>query len=285
MTNIEIKTKNIYDSLNNSERKVATYFLANIDNIFTMPISQLAKESGVSQVTWIRFCKAIGFDGLKDLKKALFSEINSQSATTSEIMNFSDVNSYQNVEEICNAIKNTTIEAIEDTFKMIEYEKLSTVADLIINSKNIYLFGVGASGILADDLYQKLIRIKKNAFFNRDIHMQLIYASTMSEKDIAIIFSYSGKTKDMLDILKIAKENHTPTVAVTKYNKSELMQNVDYALYVSTPEISHRSAAMSSRIAQCAMIDVLFSLIANKDYKKVKKYLEKSYTTCIEHSK
>ncbi len=73
MTNIEVKTRSMMDSLNNSEKKVATYFLNNIESIFSSPIADLAKESGVSQVTWIRFCKAIGFDGLKDLKKKSIS--------------------------------------------------------------------------------------------------------------------------------------------------------------------------------------------------------------------
>ena len=72
MTNIEVRTQNIYENLSNAEKKVASYFLDNVENVFAKPISQLAEESGVSKVAWVRFCKAIGFDGLKDLKKSLF---------------------------------------------------------------------------------------------------------------------------------------------------------------------------------------------------------------------
>jgi len=75
MTNIEVRTQNIYENLSNAEKKVAAYFLDNVENVFAKPISQLAEESGVSKVAWVRFCKAIGFDGLKDLKKSLFSEL------------------------------------------------------------------------------------------------------------------------------------------------------------------------------------------------------------------
>ena len=70
MTNIEVRTQNIYENLSNAEKKVASYFLDNVENVFAKPISQLAEESGVSKVAWVRFCKAIGFDGLKDLKKS-----------------------------------------------------------------------------------------------------------------------------------------------------------------------------------------------------------------------
>ena len=50
MTNIEVRTQNIYENLSNAEKKVASYFLDNVENVFAKPISQLAEESGVSKV-------------------------------------------------------------------------------------------------------------------------------------------------------------------------------------------------------------------------------------------
>ena len=42
MTNIEVRTQNIYENLSNAEKKVAAYFLDNVENVFAKPISQLA---------------------------------------------------------------------------------------------------------------------------------------------------------------------------------------------------------------------------------------------------
>ena len=78
MTSIELRIQSIYDSLSNAEKKVADYFMNNIENVFNKPIAQLAQEAGVSKVAWVRFCKDIGFDGLKDLKKALFGELSGE---------------------------------------------------------------------------------------------------------------------------------------------------------------------------------------------------------------
>ena len=89
MTNIEVRTQNIYENLSNAEKKVASYFLDNVENVFAKPISQLAEESGVSKVAWVRFCKAIGFDGLKDLKKSLFSELHETAGEPAEAAAFS----------------------------------------------------------------------------------------------------------------------------------------------------------------------------------------------------
>lgn len=40
-------------------KKVADYFLDNMENVFNLPIAQLAQEAGVSKVAWMRFCKDI----------------------------------------------------------------------------------------------------------------------------------------------------------------------------------------------------------------------------------
>ena len=51
MTDIEIKTRSIYDSLSPAEQKVARYFLQNLGSVFDDPISVLAEKSGVADST------------------------------------------------------------------------------------------------------------------------------------------------------------------------------------------------------------------------------------------
>jgi DNA-binding MurR/RpiR family transcriptional regulator len=284
MTNIEVKTRCILDTLNNSEKKVAIYLLNNIENIFSMPVARLAEESGVSQVTWVRFCKALGFDGLKDLKKSLFIELNNAATNESpETIVFPDIKKHKNIEQICTTIKNTSIQAVEDTMKMIDYNELSKIIKVIELADRVQLFGIGASGVVAEDLYRKLIRIGKNACFSYDAHTQLTYGANMNPKDVAIIFSYSGSTSEMLEILSLSHATKCPTIAVTKFAKSPLVTGADYSIYISAPEVDVRSGAMSSRIAQLAIVDMLFTVLANKNYASVEKYLEKSYEACRIH--
>lgn len=283
MTNIEIKTRSIMDSLNNSERKVANYFLNNIETIFSIPIARLAQESGVSQVTWIRFCKAIGFDGLKDLKKSLFIELNNSATELTDTADFSDIKKHSTLEEMCNTIRNTTLQAVEDTMKLIDYDSLKTIVSLLSKASCIKLFAVGASALVADDFCKKLLRINKNVTFSYDMHTQLAYGATARPEDVAVIFSYSGTTKEMLEIMNLTQQAKCPTIAVTKYTKSPLLMSADYAIYISAPEINLRSGAMSSRIAQLSIVDLLFTSLANKNYATVEKYLERSSEVCRSH--
>lgn len=73
MTTIELKAQSIYPEISRSEQLAADYFIKNKEDIFKYPLAALAERSGTSQGAWVRFCKSMGYDGLKGLKKALFN--------------------------------------------------------------------------------------------------------------------------------------------------------------------------------------------------------------------
>lgn len=282
MTSIELRVRSIYDSLSNAEKKVADYFLNNLENVFNKPIAQLAQDAGVSKVAWVRFCKDIGFDGLKDLKKALFSQMREKTDEPSAEP-FSDVRDVTSVKSLIEGIKQNSIRAIQDTSEMLDPEALETVARQILDARSVRIFGVGASGIVGNDLHTKLMRINKNSFFSTDPHTQLTYASNMNDQDVAVLISMSGKTKEVLEVLNLARQHNTPTVALTKYSKTPLAQNADTVLYISAPEISMRSGAMSSRLAQLMVIDSLFTAVAHMDYEAIAENLERSHESIRSH--
>lgn len=285
MTNVEVRVRSTYDSLSNAEKKVATYFLDNVDRIFSLPIAQLAEESGVSQIAWVRFSKTLGFDGLKDLKKNLFEDLNDALAEDEKADEgvFTDVRDYTSIDQMAKTVKNSSIKAIEHTIKLLDVDTMQQIADLVINAKTIRIFGVGASALVAEDLNNKLMRIGKNVYFGRDSHLQLTYGSCAGKEDVCIFISNSGNTKEILEILQLVKASECPTVALTQFRKSSLAGACDYVLYTSSPEIYRRSGAMSSRIAQLILVDVLFTAIANTNYDEIESYLERSYESCDKH--
>lgn len=282
MTSIELRIQSIYDSLSNAEKKVADYFLNNMENVFNMPIAVLAQEAGVSKVAWVRFCKAIGFQGLKDLKKTLFAEMHKR-ADENTAAPFSDVREIANMNTLIKGIRQNSIRAIHDTAQMLDPDSLEKAARAILNAKTVRIFGMGASGIVGEDLHSKLMRINKFSYFSTDPHTQLTYASNMVPQDVAILISMSGKTKEILEALALARQCQTPTIALTKYSKTPLAMNADTVLYISAPEISMRSGAMSSRLAQLMVIDALFTAVAHMDYDTIAVNLEKSHEGTSSH--
>lgn len=286
MTSIEIRVRDLYEDLNVSEKKAATFFLNYVDSVFAMPIAQLAKQADTTQVAWVRLCKRIGFDGLKDMKKALFNELNEAKDTGVQKENtgfFTDIRDYNTVTEMAEAVKTSSICAIEDTIKLLDSASVEKAASSIIHADTVRLFGVGASALVAQDLYYKLIRVGKSVVFAQDLHIQLTYAATMGKNDVGVFISNTGATREVMECQRLARRQGGMTLALTRFDQSPLAQEADLCLYTSSPEISHRSGAMSSRIAQMCVVDVLFTAVARQNYPKVETALENSYKSCMTH--
>lgn len=284
-TNIELLVKGVYDTLSNTEKKAAIYFLNNVENVFNMPIAQLAAESGASKVTWVRFCKSLGFSGLKDLKKTLFNEVYQTKDKEGNQIVFSDIFEAEkgSMDQLILSVRNNSVRAIQDTAKLLDPAGVEAAAKKILEARTIRIFGMGASALVGEDLCSKLLRIDLDVRFFVDFHMQLTYASNMTPEDVAIIISTSGRTKESIEILNIANQCGTPVIALTSYGKGPLVMGSDIQLYSSSPEVAPRSAAMSSRIAQMMAVDVLFSAVAKLDYSRTASILEKSLKSTQSH--
>ena len=283
-TKIELRIKGVYDTLSNAEKKAAIYFLSNVENVFNKPISLLAAESGVSKVAWVRFCKSLGFSGLKDLKKSLFNELY-QTKDKEDPIIFSDILEAEqdSMDQLILSVRNNSVRAIQDTAKLLDPVSVEMAARRILEAKTIRIFGMGASALVGEDLYSKLLRIDLDVRFFVDFHVQLTYASNMTPEDLAIIISTSGRTKESIEILDIASQCGTPVIALTSYGKNPLVMGSDIQLYISSPEAAPRSGAMSSRIAQMMAVDVLFSAVAKLDYNRTASILEKSLKSTQSH--
>ncbi len=284
MTSIQIHVMSQYHSLSKAEQKAADYLLAHLDEIYSLPIAELSSRSGVSSGTWVRLCKSLGFQGLKDLKQQLFTKASEIQKNEGEPeLVFTDIKDHQNIRQIIESVQVSSIQAITSTLQFLDPTVLENAADIVYQARSIRLFGVGASSLVAQDLAYKLMRIGLNAQFSQDLHIQLTSAATLHPGDLAIIISNSGATKEMLEIQKLVIKNGVKNLVITSLAKNPLAQHADLALQTTSPEIHLRSGAMSSRIAQLVMVDCLFTTLANKNYQEIEQNLEKSYESSLPH--
>lgn len=196
---------------------------------------------------------------------------------------FSDVRDITDTRSLIEGIKLNSIRAIQDTAEMLDPVSLEKAAGVILKARSVRIFGVGASGMVGNALHSKLMRINKNSYFATDHHTQLTYAASMTDQDVAVLISMSGTTSEVLELLSLIKRCGTPTIALTKYSKTPLAMNADTVLYISAPEITMRSGAMSSRLAQLMVIDALFTAVAHTDYDAIAVNLEKTHESICSH--
>ena len=121
--------------------------------------------------------------------------------------------------------------------------------------------GVGLSAIVAIDAQQKLMRLEVHCVAHHDAHLQTLSAATLEAGDVALVFSYNGRIKDVLRVARVAREAGAATVAVTR-SGTPLALAVDVAIAVDVPEDTFVYAPMTTRLAQLAVLDVLATGVA-----------------------
>ncbi|MCI2255345.1 MurR/RpiR family transcriptional regulator [Domibacillus sp. PGB-M46] len=247
------RIRSYYARLSAKEKKVADYILQNPEKIIHITINELAEDLHVADATVFRFCKRIGFKGYQAMKIALASEIMEPIQQIHE-----EISENDDEKTITKKIFQSNIQTLENTLHLLNENALHQAVSLLLHAEKIEFYGVGGSMVIAMDAYHKFIRTGIKAFSFVDSHYQLMSASQLTEKDVAVVISHSGTNKDTINILKTAKKNGAKTIGITGYPKSFIGQNVDVALFTSSEETDFRSEALSSRIGQLSIIDALY---------------------------
>lgn len=270
-----LKIKEALNNLKPSEKKIANYILNNPDEIIGLSIGELAARSGTSEAAVVRLCKNLKFNGYKDFKIDITSDV--VAMEKSEENKYTDIRAGDKLETIIQNVCHNNKKSIDDTLQVLDFEEVKKAVNAIHKAKRVDFYGVGASGIIGFDGQQKFMRINKFSQAYNDPHMQVTAATTLSKGDVAVLISYSGETKDIIETMKVAKDSGATIIAITKYGMSTLSEGADIKLFLSSPETSMRSGAMGSRIAQLNIIDILFSGVASIEYGSIKKYLDRSH--------
>lgn len=260
MDNILIKIKDCYDQMNERDQKIARFFLKNQGMTLQYSIDEVAGECGTNRSAVVRFCQSIGLEGFKDLKKRLTSDTLLEKGKKKEkIFNYSEITENESISQISQKVIQNNIHSINDTFRILDQEALSSAIVLINQAPKVNFYGIGNSGIVALDAERKFIRIGKDCRACTDPHMQITLASNLNPEDVAVVISYTGMTKDILQTVSEIKKTGAHLVAITKYRKNNpLSEQADIVLHISSTEWNFRGGSLSSRIASLTVIDILF---------------------------
>ena len=248
------KIKATYDSLSKSEKKIADFIISNPQRIIPLYITELANECGASEATIVRFSRKMGFEGYQGLKLSIASE--SDFKPINENIKDSDT-AFEIFEKVCEDIYSS----LEKTKNALNKEQLQHCCEIIAGADNIAVFGLGNSASVATDAAHKLFRLGLNAHAYTDNHMQAIAATHTDKNSIIIGISHSGHSRDIIESMKIAKDNGAITIAITHHNKSPINKVSDYSLETVSDETNYRILGLNSRIAQLAIIDTIYSYL------------------------
>ncbi|GKQ43395.1 transcriptional regulator [Companilactobacillus sp. RD055328] len=257
---IDSLIKSYYDSLNGKYLQIADFLLNNqFDE--NLSIQRLAKDCDVSPATISRFVKILNLKNFQSLKLALLNrKIN--------FPIYHGIDKDDSYLEIAQKTFSANIAALNSTIALLDEKSLEQAVSCIINSNVVALFGLGASEIVAQNGYHKLLRTATNVTHATDYHMQLMQATRLQERDCAIIISHSGENKDILEIAKVLHDNSVPMIVITSFGNSAITKYATFTLLSISEEKNFRVDALHALIAQMSIIDSLFMMIAVRSGKK-----------------
>lgn len=262
-TDCIVMMRSQYPSMFEAEQKIADFIIKQPQKTVNMTVTQLAKETGVADSSIIRFCQRLGFNGFTQMKINL-----AQNLKKPESLILEDINLDDNPPDITSKVFSASIRALTETIGMLDMKALSDAVEVLSKAKRIEFYGVGTSASLAADAYYRLMRIGFPAYVATDPHVMRISASSLHRDCVAVGISHTGRTRDTVRAMEIARSNGAKTICITSCLKSPITDAVDISLITSTSETKIFKEAVSSRIAHIVLLDTLYTCIALKKYNR-----------------
>lgn len=254
------RIKSTLSSLAPAEQRVGKLLLTDPRTFSTLPVTELADRAGVSKPTVVRFCRSMGYEGLSDFKLKLAGSL-------SEGVPFihRNVGAQDNSNDVLVKVIDNTVTAFLKYRNDASSAQIDKAAEAIAlthkKGKRLEFFGVGNSGIVAQDAQHKFFRLGFHTISHSDGHMQIMSASLLGPGDCLVVFSNSGRTRDLLDSCDIAKKNGATTIVVTA-SGSPLANAGKIHLAADHPESYEKFSPMVSRLLHLMIVDVLATAVA-----------------------
>ena len=255
--------------LRKSEAKVASYVLANANDVIKMRIVDLAVNSEVSEPTVIRFCRALGFDGFQSFKLQLAQQLGMGSVYTQFAVDDNDT-----VTDLRNKVFDTTVGSLLTVRGELNADVLEQAISTISNARRVEFYGFGASGSVAADAQHKFFRLQLSTAAYTDPHIQHMSAIALESDDVVVAISQSGETQALLQSVHLAREAGAKVIGLAPENTS-LSKQCSIPIYVNMEEDLQSYTPVSSRIAHLVVIDVLATGVARHRKPLLKEHLKR----------
>lgn len=259
-------------SLPPTARRIAEFILANASEVVHMSVTEVAEKADASEGSVIGLCQTLGARGFQQVKIALARDLVEPVQFIHE-----DLTPDDDMQTVVDKVFKSDLQALQDTQKALDVDAMQKAVAAIRAAERVEVFGIGSAATIAEDAHYRLLRIGVASRASVDSHVQAITASLCNPRVVVITISHSGSTVETLTATRLAKEAGATTICVTNFGKSPILAYADIVLHTLARETQFRTEAMTSRIAQLAIIDALIAGLALADYEKSTATITKTF--------
>jgi len=157
--------------------------------------------------------------------------------------------------------------AVKESLKMDDnsIKAVNELVEYILNSKKIFLYGVGRSGLVARAFAIRLVQLGLNVFFIGESNTPMV-----EDNSIVIIISNTGQTMSAVQTANITRRIGARVIAITSDSQSKLAsaasESIVIASNVPEDESSLRYAPLGTifEVASGLLLDAIITILMKR---------------------
>lgn len=137
---------------------------------------------------------------------------------------------------------------------------------MILDSKRVYFYGVGSSGLVAQEMKSRFMRLGLHCDAFTDHDLIRMNSVLLDEECVVIGLSVSSETSVIFSSLERGHKNGAKTILLTANKKIEAEKFCDEIVLVATSHNLNYGIRISPQLPLLVIIDIIYTYFSNSDY-------------------
>jgi DNA-binding MurR/RpiR family transcriptional regulator len=253
--------------MSRAQRKIAKYVLNHPEAVPFFTVGKLAKMTGVSEATVVRFAMFLGFSGYPEWQRAMQESVKRQLTTVERLKISGEV--YDSEDKAVFDMFQEDIERIKAMSAQMDMESFRQAVQYIIEAKRIFIIANRSAVSLGTFLEFYLDVLLENAELIRNPHGISEKLFRLNEDDVVIALSFARYTKSTIEAVAFAKDRGSKIIAITDHLLSPLVPYGNVTLCAPTEMPSF----IDSFVAPLSLINALITEVGRRKRSEVEKHL------------
>jgi RpiR family carbohydrate utilization transcriptional regulator len=266
--------------LSKSEKRIVEFLLNDTHSFARLNVKEVAAAADVSEPTVVRFCRRVGCKGFKDLKIQIIQDLAYRQATQEgKASRAREAQGSQaptagrrephapaavgSTENVADRIHDAAVAALANARAGVDWSSVDAAAGAIARARRVVIYGIGgSSAVMANETHNRLFRLNISSIPHTDSYMQRMSATTLSDRDVAIFISSTGRPRTLLDSLELAKYYGAKCIGITPH-EGPIGREVDICIHLELTQGGvHPFHPNPMRYAQLYLIDCIAYAVA-----------------------
>jgi len=251
-------------ALSGASRRVADAIVRDPWALLGMTIYDVAAMSGVSLPSVTRFCRAVGYPGFRELVQGIAQSLGRIDSKDLESLE-GTADDQNGLQALASTIIKRQIEALQTTLQALDFDQINRASTAIANASRVVVIGHGGAYVPALGMAIKLNWGGIAAHGATPDEFSNIVIST-SKNDVIIGISHQGRSRDTIELLRLARQFGATTIGISTVPHSPLAAVSDVSLAVLSPDMARAGTFFLAFDTLMVMADILAATVAERKW-------------------